>query len=321
MAFELTKSFVEQFDAAFTPFLRQSGSRLMSAVSNIPVTGVMHHIRQRDVGDAFWDNSSSATTKYAPIRYDTRILKPRAFSCNLEIRDADIVAQGNPDPSQLAEQAADSCGIFLDRIILNALGGGARTDDRATPIELPETQLIVCDDNELQENEANTTSPGITRVALNTGKLAKAVRMLRASHARGPLICVGSEFAMSTLRADPRAASSLFNTQPSLASGMNTPYAGVSAFIPVESEIIGKSKACTESKYSKTDVEYAYVYAMDHVMLGCSAPMSIKQAVNAERNLNTVLKCWGMYDAVRVFETAVVKIEVARQVVSTTTGS
>lgn len=340
MAYDITNSFLEEFDYLFHPFLKQQGSALMMAVSKEPVMGGVKYIRQSSVGDAHFITSSGGQTQFTQIKNDKRRLEPKAFTCPILLDDVDLVMQGTPDVAMLAADAANSCGKIIDEIIIKGIGGpaysaggGSGADklktlsgaDKVTagPIvaSYDKTQTIAWNDATLQ---GGTDTPIATAAGLSSSKLAKAVEKLVSAHNWGPLVCVCSPYAAMTLRADPRVANTNFNTQPSLATGLNTPYGGVSAFIECTKMDSGKSKAQADGTYHATDgknVEYAYVYAINQIKLGVSKELELKQGTVAERYFNQGLMYWGMYDCARMFEEAVVRIEINRDLADVTADS
>lgn len=332
MGFELTNSFLEEFDFMFHPFLKQQGSKLMQAVTQMPVTGDVKYIRQQDVGDAHWITDSGSTTKYTATKFDRRRLKPRAFACPIMLDEFDMIKQGTPDPSLLAAQAANSCGKLIDQIIIQGLGGtsytesegkkelsGAKniTTDPGSATKLiaayDQTQTISWNDCTFGGNDSQNSM--YVKAGLSASKLNKAVQKLLSKHNYGPIFCVGSNYAMATARADYRVASSDFNDVHSFMQGVNLPYCGVSAFIPCEEVDSGKTCAkIADGAYdaNTADVEYAYVFAMNQIVLGSSMPISLKNGTNAERYLNDVLMYRGAYDCTRLFEESVVRIEILK---------
>lgn len=320
----LTNSFLEEFDYMFHPFLKQQGSSLLMAVTQEPVVGLAKYIRQSSVGEAHYITSGSVT-EYTDITYDKRKLEPKAFACPIILDDIDMIQQGTPDTGMLAADAANSCGKIVDQIIIKGLGGvsySAIHGDIALPgiekvttdvTDYDKTQTIAWNDCTLGGNVEN--NPKASRAGLSASKVSKAVQKLRAKFNVGPLVCVASEYAMSTLRADERVSKTDFNTQPSLASGLNTPYGGCDAFIPCQLVDSGKSKVSNTNTFDNAasmDVEYAYIYALNQIKLGVSKPIDLKFGLNAERYLNNTLIYWGMYDCTRMFEEAVVRIEIRK---------
>jgi len=301
-SFIVSNSFMDQFDYMFHGMLRQRGSKLMGMVINEEVVGETKSLRQASVGDAHWVTDVGGITDYTSIKYDKRILKPKPFECPIMLDKYDLVMQGTPDVGQLAQEAADSCGVLIDQLIIKGIGGTAKTS-ASGDVALPASQTILWNDWSLALEADN---PIAINRGLNTSKIAKAVQMLRAKFNSAPLICVASSYALSTLYADKRAANSLMNFQPALAAGQMNPYAGCDGFIPSEQVDNGISTQANKN------VEYAYIYAMDQIRLGSSMPLTLDYGKNAERGLNDVFIYRGMYDCLRMQEEAVVRIEITK---------
>lgn len=301
----ISTSYFEEVDIRFHEFLRQHGSALLMGTTIEPVVGDAKYLRQVDVGAAHFVSGSGAPTSYVPITYDRRRLKPRAFDCPIMLDKFDVARQAYPDPGQLAAQAADSCGVLIDQIILDGIGGLAYTENTGA-IALPNSQVIAYDDVTLADYQNMQSSNATLRYGLSTSKVAKAVQMLRTHFNTGPIICVANNYALSTLRADPRAASSQFNTVQSLSMGIDAPYGGVNAFAACE-QMGGGMSINTKTA---VHVTYAYVYAMDQIKLGISMELMLDAGKSASHGLNDIFIYSGMYDCLRMQEKAVVRIEI-----------
>lgn len=236
--------------------------------------------------------------------------------------------QGTPDPGQLAAQAANSCGKLIDQLIIQGIGGKAYTasdgekslpgaekvtkGESATKVvaEYDKTQTIAWNDCTLGGNTDDNTA--YVKAGLSTGKIQKAAQKLTSKHNYGPIVCVCNSYAAATMRSDIRAASSDFNTVQAYMSGVNTPYAGVDFFVTCEETDSGTSKVGGNGTYNAggIPVEYAYVFAMNQIMLGCSMPLTLESGQNPERHFFPALMYHGMYDCVRMFEESVVRIEI-----------
>lgn len=329
--FELTNSFLEEYDLAFHPFLKQRGSQLMDqGVINEDVVGAVKYTRFANVGDAHWVTGHGDPTIYTQVEYDKRRLQPRALECPLSLNDYDMVQQGNPDPGMLAQEAANACGRLIDECIIEGIDGPAYTASGGktilsgvesvtagtTPLAVvanyDKTQTIAWNDATLCGNLDD--SPLATHVGLSASKVAKAVRKLKeANNAQGPYIGVTDPFGGSGLRADIKMASTDFNDIHAFAQGITNPFCGVDAFAECFTTKEGKSKVGQDGKYSANaglKVKYAWIYALPAIRLGCSMPLNLKNGLNAERHLDNVLIYRGMYDCVRMYEKSVVRIEV-----------
>ena len=332
VGFELTNSFLEEFDMTFHPYLEQRGSQLMNACVQEPVQGAVKYVRFQNVGDAHWVTSHGDPTNYTTIEYDKRRLKPVGLECAITLDSYDMVQQGTPDPGMLAQQAANACGRKIDELIIQGINGPAYTEaegekvlsgaESVTAGSTPSAVVANYDKTQtIAWNDATacgdlTESPTITHVGLSTSKIAKAIQKLKeANNQVGPFVCITNSYGMLSLRADRRAASTDFNDIHAFAQGVMNPYAGVDAFAECHSIIGGKSKVKNDGTYHASNglnVEYAWVYALPQIKLGCSMPLHMENGLNAERHLDQVLIYKGMYDCTRLYEGSVVRIEVLK---------
>lgn len=303
---EPSVSFLEEFDTKFYSMLHQRGSMLMDAVTNKPIQGASEILRQCMVGDAYDVVEVGGITQYAEVQYDQRIIIPKGFECPIMFDKYDLIRQGTPNIDETAQYAADNCGKKIDQIIIDGMWKPAKTKSNPGVAAFDNNQIIPWNFEHL--NDPNNTPRAVSR-GLSTGKLAQAVQMLRSAFNSSYIGCVASNYALTTLRADPRCASILFNTQPALASGQETPYGGVDFFRA--SECVPKNISSVVQAGNKK-VELAFVYAVDKIILGCSHPLDRISYPNAERGMNYSMLLWGVYGAIRMEEKGIVAIEITR---------
>lgn len=300
---EPSVSFLEEFDAKFYSMLHQRGSMLMDAVTNKPVQGASDILRQCMVGDAYDVVEVGGITQYAEVQYDQRIIVPKGFECPIMFDKYDLIRQGTPNIDETAQYAADNCGKKIDQIIIDGMWGPAKVKSQGS-VSFDPGQIITFDNTTFMDAAA----PQSILDGLNTGKLVNAVQKLRSAFNSAYIGCIASNYALTSLRADPRCASVLFNTQPALASGQETPYGGVDFFRA--SECVPKDVISISDNTTK--VEIAFVYAVDKIILGCSHPLDRISYPNAERGMNYSMLLWGVYGAIRMEEKGIVAIEVKR---------
>lgn len=331
--FEVSNSFLEEFDLSFHEYLYQKGSELINACRQINVHGGTQYIRFQDVGgDAEFVESIGDITKYSPIEYDARRLKPQAIEKALILDKFIQVQQGTPDASMLAKQLSNACGRTIDKIIVNGIDGPVFTESEGrkllsgaekvtgyvgtdTPMGVvaayDKTQTIAWNDaTACGELEKNTL---MTNAGLSASKVAKAVCKLRdKNNMVGPFICITNARGKLSLRTDKSVASSDFNDIHAFANGVNNPYAGVDAFVETNQVRSGKSKVDANGKYNANGlaVKYAWVYSLPQIVLGCSMPLQMVSNSNPERHMNPVIMYQGMYDCIRMYEESVVRIEI-----------
>jgi len=327
----IDSSFLDTVDTLFHPYLAQQGSHLMHAVTQIPVVGDTYDVRQQNVGPARFREGQGEQTKFTTMEFDRRRLRPRAFDCTVMLDDIDMVKQGTPDPGLIAQQAANSCGQLLDQIIIQGIGGASYSvaDSKnkyltgAENISAGASKEVLIDNydktNTISWNDCTLSATSdnslTTSCGLSVSKVSKGIRKLREKHADATLFCVASEFALSTLRADLKMANLQYNLQPSMATAQVGQYAGITEFIP--SEYVGTGKSCVkkaDGTYAAktTDVEYAYIFGAEYINLGCSVGLHLETGKDVTRYNADVLFYKGSYDCIRLFEDAVVRIEILR---------
>jgi hypothetical protein len=336
--FNVDNAWLTEFDMLFYDFLKYRGGTLIAGTVQEPVVGASKFIRQATVGDAHFINGSGGITEYALQKFDRRKLQPRDFACPILLDDIDLRMMGTPNVDQYAESAANSCGKMIDQIIIEGLGGPSYSEAAGGPVDLPNysgealdednsnpsaydnTQYVAWLDNTMGDNQNGRTSLSV-KCGLNSSKIAKAVMMLRSKFNNGMIGCIASEYAMMTLRADPKCSNSLFSPQQTFADGFMNPWGGVNAFVPCQLVDSGKSFVNEDGTVvagagnPTGDVEYAYVFCIDQIKLGVGQELYLKNGVNAERYLNNVLIYQGAYDCTRMFEESVVRIEVKKGVI------
>lgn len=306
---------MEQFNILFQEMLTQKGSYLMPYCRMEQVVGNSQVIRQFDTGDAtIGELNSSGITEFSPVLHDHRKLEPRPISKTISLNKIDMIRQGQPPVEQLAASCSSACGAALDKIIINGIGGLAKTQSSGD-IALPLNQYI-CVDSVQFDNKGNS----LAGQGLTTQKVSFAVAALREKNNLPQLVCVCSNRALGQLMADERAASALFNRTQAMANGFMTPFAGVDFF--VTSEKLPKAKAhlhtggnlitadSSAAKASNSEVELAYIYAKDQIVLGSNKEFDLQSAEDPHRNFDLIFQCVGMYDAVRMQEESVIAIEV-----------
>jgi hypothetical protein len=344
MPFTVDNAWLTEFDMLFYDFLKYRGGTLIAGTVQEPVIGASKFIRQTTVGDGHFISGSGGITEYATQKFDRRKLEPRDFACPIMLDDIDLRMMGTPNIDQYAESAANSCGKMIDQIIIEGPGGRSYSEAAGGYVYLPNysgdavtagnsnpgiydnTQYVPWLDNTMGDNQNGRASLSV-KAGLNSSKIAKAVMMLRSKFNNGPIGCIASEYAMMTLRADPKCSNSLFSPQHTFADGFMNPRGGVDAFVPCQLVDTGKSFVNADASVTagnqppQFDVEYAYVYCIDQIKLGVGQELYLKNGTNAERYLNNVLIYQGAYDCARMFEESVVRIEVKKGMVPSTANT
>lgn len=319
----LSNSYLDQVDFYFQQMIGQQGSTLYSLVSAMkrPVIGDSLKIRSHDVTEPYWADTAGGITQYGNLTYDARILQPQDIMYSIMLDEFILRKQGTEDPSSIAAMMSNKIMLFSENFIINGRNGIGGIGGKARTIKggANETLVSFLDSNTIFA--ADLTLGGMTetedperrlRYGLSTAKLGKAYQKARSKFVTSPLGLVASEYALSTLRADPRYSNSLFNVQPGMATGQMTPYSGIQYMIP--SEYVPKGIKMHKADGTEAETvtgEYAYVFALDQIVLGEGLGWNFKTMENAEREGNPVFMFKGSYDCLRMDENAVYRIEVA----------
>lgn len=337
--YDVSLSWYETIDRIVQAGLDQQGSKLMPYTVPKEVVGESIAVVQSFVGEARYIEGQGELTKFTPITFDKRRIMPKGIELDIHLNMIDAIKQGGiVDPGILASQCLNKIGKKVDEIILEGIGGGSysygagkdkllsgakevtakiasNTPDKNQIWEYYDaTQTIPWNDCTLLGNKDRT--PLATQCGLSVAKINRAVQKIRAAYAgEGPLILYGSPYAMSTLMSDELCSNVLYNTQPAMSTGQANPVSGISAIVTgniIETNQKSATKADgTKANGSPVNVEYAYIFAQQHIMLGCSLPMTMDQMKDAARSGDPVMFYKGLYGCTRMWEEAVVRIEIA----------
>jgi hypothetical protein len=106
---------------------------------------------------------------------------------------------------------------------------------------------------------------------------------------------------------DGRVASTDFNIQPAMATGVTNPYGGLNGIM---STLLLPTNQMS-IKDNATPVDYIFVIGVDYIKIGTNMPWALEIGKNPQQKFNTQLMMKGMYGAIRKEEAAVVVIETA----------
>lgn len=337
--YDVTKSYFEMTDRLVREGLDQRGSKLMPYVIPVEVIGESISIVQSFVGEVRDIEGQGELTKFTPVSFDKRRITPGAFELVIHLSEIDAVKQGGiVDPGILANQCLNKIGKKLDSIIIAGIGGGSYSVGAGKYLPLTgakevttkignntpnkeqiwsyyeQTQTIPWNDCTLLGNKDRT--PLATKVGLSVSKINRAVQKIDSKYAgEGPKILVCSPWARSTLMADELCASLMYNTQPAMSTGMANPVSGITNIV-VSNLVETNQKSAiradgTKAAGSPVDVEYAYVFSQQYINLGCNLPIKMKNLEDVQRGGDPVMIYRGSYGCIRMFEEAVVRIEIA----------
>jgi hypothetical protein len=200
----------------------------------------------------------------------------------------DKAITGGFDIGMLSVKAADGCSLRLDKIVIDSLTADVYCDNDKT-IPFPNQNII----------PYNFDGVG----TLSSHKVLEAVQKMRTNGIQGNIVCFANFAHLTRFMEDPNVASTDFNLQPAMATGITNPYGGVNGFVPTLF-----TKTVPSVLGDDHPVDYVYLVATDYIFLGSCLPWMIQsgQTVGWEQGYRMI----GMYDCVRKEEAAVVVIEV-----------
>lgn len=304
MAFTVDNAFLTVFDPIFQELIkRPEGSKLMNLVTQYPMSGDTQYIRQYEVGRARWRSEAAQKTDYTSVKYDRRRARPVPLDLPIMFDDVDNVRIGTPPIQQIAMRAAAECGILIDGKIVEGMTKDTETENGLA--KLTNANKIAWD-----SAPYGTDAKQAIANSLNTYKCAQAIARMDKRDCIGAKICVASSFALTSLRVDERAANRDFNVQPAMATKMNTAFAGVDLFVSYENMPKWTVSVGGNAPAAGTTKEYAIVYDTSAIYLASNMPLTMKNGTDANKYLNDLIIYTGMYDCVRLYESAVQLIEV-----------
>ncbi|MDR2267923.1 MAG: hypothetical protein LBD81_00540 [Holosporaceae bacterium] len=308
---------------AFTTLMGQRGSYLLPMFMKYPVMGNMEEVKSIDADGARWREAPAEPVVHSKLTHGKRFLKPNGFYISVLLDELES-ARTLYDPAQIASLLWDKIGIFIDQVILygkdgtNGFAGNSlaiinKEDAIGHIVPLPDSQFVFFDNTNYGVSNEIADPDNILKYGLSAAKLMKGMNILRKNFASPNIICIANDDALTSLRADPRYANLQWNIQPAMASGVNTPYTGITQFFGSEQV----SRNVPSKKDPTVLVDHAYLVDIEKVYIGYNVmkPNEIDMRFDPipERHHALQIKVDCMYDCVRLQEEAVVCIEVKHQ--------
>jgi hypothetical protein len=331
----ITQSFIDTFDTHFYAVLRERGSKMLNGVMPFPLQGRSNFKRQYETGTASIVSERGEDLLEVPTKYGKREMLPHEIRYAFSVIEIDQLQQLVPDVPELAESAANECGLKLDELIINGVNGRGgilgtaksfNEDDTEKYISIPYTQFVPFNATPYGTQQITGATAEVKNIdyGLSVSKLTKAVSMLEDAENHPPYILVSSAKQQSVLRSDTRAANLFFNQQRATEVGMlQYPVFGVSGLI--QSAQVPRNVKVTY--FSGTDgdndpaantrplgansspIEYAVLYALDQVHLGILRDFTLQTGTDVRKAFSNVFMYNGFFDCLRMQEKSVVVIE------------
>lgn len=230
MSTNITKAFVNGYSGSIERLLRQSGSRLMNAVTVRDMKGEKDFFEQIGAKVAQEKTGRHSKVNYTDTPHSRRMVVAQT------IYDADLIDKEDEDrmlanfAGEYAVSQADALGLKMDEIIFAAAGGTAATGKDGTTNTAFDTNMVV---------DVQVVDEGVTAAdsGLNVAKLRKAKRLLDAGHVpMGDRFLVHNAAQMESLLGTTQATSADYNSVKALVQGDIDTFMG---FKFIHSEYIG----------------------------------------------------------------------------------
>lgn len=294
--YALTEVFQQMFEAR----LQEGGVRINNLFETLVFSGSSTFIKQDDAPDeAVRADTVGDVFDPTNIAFWRRRITPQPWKYSVTLNDFDMARTGGFDIGMLAHRAADGCSKSLDRIVIEAMTADVYCDNNKK-IPFNPKQYIPFDFNP-EGIDANNAKKLISY------KIMKAVEMMNTNGVKGTIIAISDFAHLTEFMQDERVASTDFNIQPAMATGITNPYGGINGFVPS----LMLPHNVKSKKDNSTMVDHIYVVATDYIKIGTNMPWQLKVGENPQQNYDQQLIMKGMYDAVRKEEAAVVIIEAA----------
>lgn len=287
------------FETVFRARLKEGGVRINNLFETIGVSGGSSFLRQSSAPtEAEAIDEVGVKAKPGKLAFWKRRLTPAPYAYEMAISDFDVVRTGGFDPGSLAIDAAEACSKTLDRIVIDAITADVYCDNYKT-IPFNKKQYVPYDYNPAGIEAEKTKK-------LTSYKILKAVEMMRTNGVQGTIVAFSDYGHLTEFMEDEKVASTDFNIQPAMATGITNPYGGINGFVPT---LMLPSNVKAQKDGSKVD--HIYVVGTEYIKIGTNMPWQLNAGPNPERRYEFGLCMKGMYDAVRAEEAGVVIIEAA----------
>jgi hypothetical protein len=282
----------------FEERLNDGSVRINNIFETMGFTGEATYIRQWDAPDKAVDYDNVGDP-FDPtnIKFWKRRLEVKPYKYSVTLDDFDIANTGGFNIAQVAPKAAEGCNKKLDEVVIDAL---------MADVYCGNNEIIKFDNSNVIDYDFKAAAAGNND--LNSYKIIQAHQMMRTNGVQGNIVCFASFAQLADFMEDPKVASTDFNIQPAMATGITNPYGGISGFIPTT--MLPSSK---KAKKDATVVDYVFAVGVDYIKIGTNFPWALKAGENPHQNFNPQILMKGQYGAVRKEENAVVVIEVAHK--------
>lgn len=282
MSTQVTTAFVNQFSSNVEMLSQQMGSLLRGAVDVESVTGEKAFFDQIGEAAAIARTSRHGDTPLVETPHSRRMVSLTTYEWADLIDDADKVRMLIDPTSSYARAAAAAIGRSMDDIIIDALGGSAKTGkDGTTSTALPAGQKIA------------VASSGLT-----IAKLVSAKKILDQNNVDPSIkrYIVVSPEQIEDLLNNTTVTSSDFNTVKALAQGDISSFVGFEFIVSNRLSVDGSSD------------RLCYAFAQDGIKLAIGKDVMARVDERSDKSYSTQVYYCSTFGATRMQEDKVVEI-------------
>lgn len=282
MSTQVTTAFVNQFSSNVEMLSQQMGSLLRGAVDVESVTGEKAFFDQIGEAAAVARTSRHGDTPLVETPHSRRMVSLTTYEWADLIDDADKVRMLIDPTSSYARAAAAAIGRSMDDIIIDALGGSAKTGkDGTTSTALPAGQKIA------------VASSGLT-----IAKLVSAKKILDQNNVDPSIkrYIVVSPEQIEDLLNNTTVTSSDFNTVKALAQGDISSFVGFEFIVSNRLSVDGSSD------------RLCYAFAQDGIKLAIGKDVMARVDERSDKSYSTQVYYCSTFGATRMQEDKVVEI-------------
>ncbi|HAF38215.1 MAG TPA: hypothetical protein DCG72_04445 [Gammaproteobacteria bacterium] len=281
MSTQITTAFVNQFSSNVSMLSQQMGSLLRGAVDTESVTGEKAFFDQVGSVAAVAKQSRHSSTPILETPHSRRQVTLTTYEWADLIDDADKVRMLQDPTSSYARAAAAAIGRSMDDVIIDAMGGTAKTGkEGATSTAFASGQKIV------------HGSAGLT-----VAKLVSAKKLLDANDVDPSIkrYIVVSPEQIEDLLNTTTVTSSDFNTVKALSQGDVSSFVGFEFIVSNRLKDDGTSRLC-------------YAFAQDGIKMAIGKDVMARIDERADKSYSTQVYYCSTFGATRMEENKLVEI-------------
>jgi len=282
MSTQVTTAFVNQFSSNVEMLSQQMGSLLRGAVDVESVTGEKAFFDQIGEAAAIARTSRHGDTPLVETPHSRRMVSLTTYEWADLIDDADKVRMLIDPTSSYARAAAAAIGRSMDDIIIDALGGSAKTGkDGTTSTALPSSQKVA-----------------VGASGLTIAKLVSAKKILDQNNVDPSIkrYIVVSPEQIEDLLNNTTVTSSDFNTVKALAQGDISSFVGFEFIVSNRLSVDGSSD------------RLCYAFAQDGIKLAIGKDVMARVDERNDKSYSTQVYYCSTFGATRMQEDKVVEI-------------